>query len=108
MYLQLRLSVPLILIKENRLQVCSNTICIPVAMNLLYLGISLNPMIGAAAMNTRQSLLYTMRACVPGSQKDTSSATRQSVHDTKPVIDVQAKSINDASRQKEECIWRRN
>ena len=93
-------------IKENLFwALFYNTICIPVAMGLLYpFGISLNPMIGAAAMGFSSVFVVCnalrLRTWKP---KNTSSATRQDVHDTKPVIDVQTKSINDASAsQKEE------
>lgn len=93
-------------IKENLFwALFYNTICIPVAMGLLYpFGISLNPMIGAAAMGFSSVFVVCnalrLRTWKP---KNTSSATRQNVHDTKPVIDVQSKSTNDASAsQKEE------
>lgn len=93
-------------IKENLFwALFYNTICIPVAMGLLYpFGISLNPMIGAAAMGFSSVFVVCnalrLRTWKP---KNTSSATRQDAHDTKPVIDVQTKSINDASAsQKEE------
>ena len=93
-------------IKENLFwALFYNTICIPVAMGLLYpFGISLNPMIGAAAMGFSSVFVVCnalrLRTWKP---KNASSATRQNAHDTKPVIDVQAKSTNDASAsQKEE------
>ncbi len=93
-------------IKENLFwALFYNTICIPVAMGLLYpFGISLNPMIGAAAMGFSSVFVVCnalrLRTWKP---KNTSSATRQDAHDTKPVIDVQSKSTNDASAsQKEE------
>lgn len=93
-------------IKENLFwALFYNTICIPVAMGLLYpFGISLNPMIGAAAMGFSSVFVVCnalrLRTWKP---KNTSSATRQDAHDTKPVIDVQTKSTNDASAsQKEE------
>ena len=93
-------------IKENLFwALFYKTICIPVAMGLLYpFGISLNPMIGAAAMGFSSVFVVCnalrLRTWKP---KNTSSATRQDAHDTKPVIDVQTKSINDASAsQKEE------
>ena len=93
-------------IKENLFwALFYNTICIPVAMGLLYpFGISLNPMIGAAAMGFSSVFVVCnalrLRTWKP---KNTSSATRQDAHDTKPVIDVQPKSTNDASAsQKEE------
>ena len=93
-------------IKENLFwALFYNTICIPVAMGLLYpFGISLNPMIGAAAMGFSSVFVVCnalrLRTWKP---KNTSSATRQDAHDAKPVIDVQTKSINDASAsQKEE------
>lgn len=93
-------------IKENLFwALFYNTICIPVAMGLLYpFGISLNPMIGAAAMGFSSVFVVCnalrLRTWKP---KNTSSATRQDALDTKPVIDVQTKSTNDASAsQKEE------
>ena len=93
-------------IKENLFwALFYNTICIPVAMGLLYpFGISLNPMIGAAAMGFSSVFVVCnalrLRTWKP---KNTSSATRQDAHDTKPVTDVQSKSTNDASAsQKEE------
>ena len=93
-------------IKENLFwALFYNTICIPVAMGLLYpFGISLNPMIGAAAMGFSSVFVVCnalrLRAWKP---KNANSATRQDAHDTKPVIDVQTKSTNDASAsQKEE------
>lgn len=93
-------------IKENLFwALFYNTICIPIAMGLLYpFGISLNPMIGAAAMGFSSVFVVCnalrLRTWKP---KNTSSATRQDAHDTKPVIDVQTKSTNDASAsQKEE------
>ena len=93
-------------IKENLFwALFYNTICIPVAMGLLYpFGISLNPMIGAAAMGFSSVFVVCnalrLRTWKP---KNTSSATRQDAHDTKPVIDVQPKSTIDASAsQKEE------
>lgn len=93
-------------IKENLFwALFYNTICIPVAMGLLYpFGISLNPMIGAAAMGFSSVFVVCnalrLRTWKP---KNTSSATRQDAHDAKPVIDVQPKSTNDASAsQKEE------
>ena len=93
-------------IKENLFwALFYNTICIPVAMGLLYpFGISLNPMIGAAAMGFSSVFVVCnalrLRTWKP---KNTSSATRQDAHDTKPVIGVQSKSTNDASAsQKEE------
>ena len=93
-------------IKENLFwALFYNTICIPVAMGLLYpFGISLNPMIGAAAMGFSSVFVVCnalrLRTWKP---KNTSSATRQDAHDTKPVIEVQTKSTNDASAsQKEE------
>ena len=95
-------------IKENLFwALFYNTICIPVAMGLLYpFGISLNPMIGAAAMGFSSVFVVCnalrLRTWKP---KNTSSATRQNTHDTKPVIDVQPKSTNDASAsQKEESF----
>ena len=95
-------------IKENLFwALFYNTICIPVAMGLLYpFGISLNPMIGAAAMGFSSVFVVCnalrLRTWKP---KNTSSATRQNAHDTKPVIDVQTKSTNDASAsQKEESF----
>lgn len=93
-------------IKENLFwALFYNTICIPVAMGLLYpFGISLNPMIGAAAMGFSSVFVVCnalrLRTWKP---KNASSATRQNAHDTKPVIGVQSKSTNDASAsQKEE------
>ena len=93
-------------IKENLFwALFYNTICIPVAMGLLYpFGISLNPMIGAAAMGFSSVFVVCnalrLRTWKP---KNASSATPQNAHDTKPVIDVLAKSTNDASAsQKEE------
>lgn len=93
-------------IKENLFwALFYNTICIPVAMGLLYpFGISLNPMIGAAAMGFSSVFVVCnalrLRTWKP---KNTSSTTRQNAHDAKPVIDVQTKSTNDASAsQKEE------
>lgn len=95
-------------IKENLFwALFYNTICIPVAMGLLYpFGISLNPMIGAAAMGFSSVFVVCnalrLRTWKP---KNTSSVTRQDAHDTKPVIDVQSKSTNDASAsQKEESF----
>ena len=93
-------------IKENLFwALFYNTICIPVAMGLLYpFGISLNPMIGAAAMGFSSVFVVCnalrLRTWKP---KNASSVTHQDVHETKPVIDVQTKSTNDASAsQKEE------
>ena len=93
-------------IKENLFwALFYNTICIPIAMGLLYpFGISLNPMIGAAAMGFSSVFVVCnalrLRTWKP---KNTSSATRHNAHDAKPVIDVQSKSTNDASAsQKEE------
>ena len=93
-------------IKENLFwALFYNTICIPVAMGLLYpFGISLNPMIGAAAMGFSSVFVVCnalrLRTWKP---KNAGSVTRQDAHDTKLVIDVQSKSTNDASAsQKEE------
>lgn len=93
-------------IKENLFwALFYNSICIPVAMGLLYpFGFSLNPMIAAAAMGFSSVFVVCnalrLRTWKP---KNASSVTRQDVHDTKPVIGVQSKSTNDASAsQKEE------
>ena len=93
-------------IKENLFwALFYNTICIPVAMGLLYpFGISLNPMIGAAAMGFSSVFVVCnalrLRTWKP---KNASSVTHQDAHDTKAVIDVQSKSTNDTSvSQKEE------
>lgn len=93
-------------IKENLFwALFYNTICIPVAMGLLYpFGFSLNPMIAAAAMGFSSVFVVCnalrLRTWKP---KNASSVTRQDVHDTKPVIAAQSKSTNDASAsQKEE------
>lgn len=93
-------------IKENLFwALFYNSICIPVAMGLLYpFGFSLNPMIAAAAMGFSSVFVVCnalrLRTWKP---KNASSVTRQDVHDTKPVIAAQSKSTNDASAsQKEE------
>ena len=93
-------------IKENLFwALFYNSICIPVAMGLLYpFGFSLNPMIAAAAMGFSSVFVVCnalrLRTWKP---KNASSVTRQDVHDTKLVIAAQSKSTNDASAsQKEE------